>query len=542
MRAAMLAGVGGLVRRGAASIVVSWAAAGLPAAALAEAGTPRPAPYAARVLAGLETGAADLPPPAAARLERFARDVSASWDGYDRRIGARMREWARAQVPPAPGATIFYPFSGPDFATVAQLYPDASRYVLVALQPAGEIPDLRALGDAELADYLQRFRAAWRQYAHLGFFRTNDLEEEARRPGLRIGTAATLAAFAERLGYRVESVQRMAVRSVGPAGADLVTAADGDAVRIRLLRDGRPVLLDYVRMNLANAHLRKDPAARAWIEGMAANPVVLKAASHLPQMAGFSIVSEAIVARATSVWQDETGIDHQRLAERFDVRLYGAFSRPHTLFNADRQASLARAYSREPAPGVIDFRVGYEKADGSSVQIAVRRSAPAAAAAVVSPAPVAAGAAAAYAARSQQAAASSAVATSVPAPAPGDPRAAALHARIASGIAEYRRLPRRMYVGGSPADPHQAAYLAVLRARLAARVGTGVEGPAQPALVALTVDGGGRVHALELVRSSGSAELDRRVKAAAATPLPAWPAPLRDRADQMVVVLRVPDL
>ena len=96
----------------------------------------------ARILAGLEASPVGLHPASARLVPEYSRLVSASWSAYTRRIGNPMRDWARRELPNGHGTTIFYPFSGPDFATLAQLYPDATRYVLVAIQSAGAPPAL----------------------------------------------------------------------------------------------------------------------------------------------------------------------------------------------------------------------------------------------------------------------------------------------------------------------------------------------------------------------------------------------------------------
>src|SRR5262249_37857345 len=121
-------------------------------------------------------------------------------------------------------------------------------------------------------------------------------------------------------------------------------AATWDSVRISLEREGRPIVLDYVRMNLADTALNSNPHKRAWLERMTIHPTVLKAASHLPQDARFTIVRDAMLANAPSIVQDETGIDYGQLSRAFSVKLYGRFSKPHPLFNQESQRSLAQAY------------------------------------------------------------------------------------------------------------------------------------------------------------------------------------------------------
>jgi hypothetical protein len=330
----------------------------------------------ARILAGLETRVPPRLHVSEAMLGDYARAASSRWAEYERRIGVPMQQWAQAELPAARGATIFYPFAGPDFATVQRLYPEAARYVLVALQRAEAPPALEKASSVHLAEFLGRFGEAWKQFSQIGFFRTLDLDEEAKKPGLRAGTTGPLLAFAVRAGYRVISVDPVRIDA---AGGELEShpGARGDpatwsSVRIVLEKDARKVVLDYVRMNLADAALGARPEQRAWIERMAANPTVLKAASHLLQTARFAIVRDALLARAPSIVQDETGIDYGVLAKTFDVKLYGRFTKPHSLFDKDAQRSLAEAYSTQPTVKPLTFRVSYQRQPEANLQVAVR--------------------------------------------------------------------------------------------------------------------------------------------------------------------------
>jgi len=84
----------------------------------------------ARVYAGLDGASADVPikgDPGQA----YRDTVNASWLAYQKRVAKPMTAWARTEVAFPGGNTVFYPFSGPDLVTVAHLFPNAERYVLV---------------------------------------------------------------------------------------------------------------------------------------------------------------------------------------------------------------------------------------------------------------------------------------------------------------------------------------------------------------------------------------------------------------------------
>jgi len=179
-----------------------------------------------------------------------------------------------------------------------------------------------------------------------------------------------------RSGYTVLTVEPVRVNATGtelePHPGARGERGTWNSVRIVLTADGRKVIVDYVRMNLADASLGAHPEHRAWIERMAANRTVLKAASHLLQSPRFAIVRDALLERAPNIIQDETGIEYGALAKAFNVKLYGRFSKPHTLFNKEAQRSLAEAYQSQPDVKPLPFRVSYQRQPEANLQVATR--------------------------------------------------------------------------------------------------------------------------------------------------------------------------
>ena len=366
------------VRAGKISIAVMCAVwffvAGVHCASAA--GKPATTAETAAILAGLDAAPKSLDTAAQARVGPFARDIAKAWAGYQKRIGIPMKAWSCTELDAVAGETVFYPFSGPDFATVQQLYPAAGRFVLLAIQRAGPPPDVAHYPAQKLAGFLSAFRERWRFFTTTGFFRTNDLDADGKQAESGLGITTELMAFAASLGYTVDAVEPVQINADGAELAVLpADAADHGAwnsVRLTLSRGGRKVLLDYVRLDLSDGYLRRHGASRNWVERMAGNRTVLKAASHLLQKPYFSILRQALLARAPSVWQDETGLDYEALKTAFNVTLYGKFSKPHRLFEQSWQRPLALAYQESANVKPLPYRAGYEKQSGSSVIVAVR--------------------------------------------------------------------------------------------------------------------------------------------------------------------------
>jgi hypothetical protein len=454
----------------------------------------------ARVLAGFELAEASELPVSPPLLERHAREANRWWNDYERRIGAPLRDWAAAEIPSLPGSSIFYPFSGPDFPTVQRLYPDADRYALVALQRGEPPPALERVPAAEANGFLERFGGAWRQFAQIGFFRTLDLDAEGSRPGLRVGVTAALMAFAARLGFEVVAVEPVRVNAYGTGleahPGDRADAATWDSVRLVLARGGRLVLLDYVRADLSDAALAAEPGVQAWIEMMAEQPTVLKAASHLLQQPGFSILRDAILARAPGVIQDETGIEYGQLAKVFNVTLHGRFTQPHHLFGEKAQRSLAAAYRSASGVKPLPFRMSYQRLDGANLQVAWRPAAQA--------------------------------------PAP--------ELRPSDAAGRQKR-KRRLYLTRGAAEQRHAVYYDAVRSHVAGLLAARGISTGSPALVSLGLAPDGTLQGVQVEGHSGNAGFDQRLRELlrGARRFPAWPDSMRQDGDLAIVTLHVPE-
>jgi hypothetical protein len=305
--------------------------------------------------------------------------AKAAWDSYEKFIGKPLRKWTAEEVAPPAGGTVFYPFSGPDFVTVAQMYPEAERYILVAIQPAGEVVDTHTMPPAAAAAFKAKFNAEWIKFGYLGFFRTLDLNENTASTRGRLTSTPVMMAFAAALGFRVESVVPLQFNE-NTSEFDPVEESNAKkwtSVRLDLSKDGRKVTLDYVSMDLSDSFLKSHPPELAWVRKAAAHPTLLKAASHLLPKPYFSACRAAVVDAAPLLIQDETGLEYGDLKKMGTVTLYGRFAGVFRLFNQSSQRELAAAYLQAGQRGVLPFAFSYQKsASQRSLQVVRREPRP----------------------------------------------------------------------------------------------------------------------------------------------------------------------
>ena len=299
------------------------------------------------------------------------QQADTAWQFYQKNMGEPMKHWAHEELHIAPQSTIFYPFSGPDFVTVAQLYPNAERYVMVAMQMAGEPASMDKMSVMRAQNFQSKFLREWMKFSRLGFFRTDDLNEDLRDKYAQIGVTTILITFALYSGYDVTDVYPIAL----DPNTNKFVRSDGPwkSVRLIMARAGKPVTLDYVSLDLSDSFLSQDQPMRNWLDRETHHPVLIKAASHLLQNPTFSILRDQLVTNATMVVQDETGLNYSYLSQIGRVDLYGGFLYPHELFNRKRQESLALAYKESKTVKSLPFAFSYNKTtERRSVQV-VRR-------------------------------------------------------------------------------------------------------------------------------------------------------------------------
>lgn len=310
----------------------------------------------------------------------FQKQARYAWQGYEKNIGQPLLKWSKQEIGYAGDGTVFYPFSGPDFLTAARVYPDASRYVLIAIQKAKHPPYPDALSPEQRATLVRKLGTAWQKFGTLGFFRTDDLNEDQGDKEVSLGVTTELMAFAARLGYEVID---LAPLQFDPGKEEWAPQASGDAswksVRLTLKRDGKEVTLDYICMDLSDDGVKANKSQRAWLKRMASHPTLLKAASHLLQEPYFTQLRDMVVKSAPIVVQDETGLEYGDLLKVGPVQLYGYFKKPHALFKKTVQPALAEAYKTSTTTRPLPFAYSYLKdTSARSMQIARRQAAEAA--------------------------------------------------------------------------------------------------------------------------------------------------------------------
>ena len=296
--------------------------------------------------------------------------IHSSWDNYFNKIGKPMLSWSRSEVH-SNAKKVFYPFSGPDFTTLYQIYPQANHYVMSAQQRGERLVDLSQLSPSAASQTMEVLSSAWKSFGKDGFFVTEYLFKYISTNKVKIGATTLIASFAHLHQFSIQKIVPISIDADGSV-KELSEDQAWDSVRFYLVKDNKPVILDYVRMDLSNDGMEENPSHLVFFSDSAKSPLLLKAASHLPQHKGFTMIRDEMLKNATMVVQDETGLDYRPLNEQFNTVLYGSFVKAYKVFST-YNIELARAYKQRDDEKQLPFRIGYFKDGNYALIVATRK-------------------------------------------------------------------------------------------------------------------------------------------------------------------------
>lgn len=310
---------------------------------------------------------------------KYARFISHSWERFDQKHLAPMREWASQELSTANTATVFYPFSGPDFVNMYTLFPHAKTYLMIALEPVGEMPDLAA---AEENYFFTDLASSLYDLLQLNFFITDKLNNSLGKPELK-GILPILMFFLAREKTQVVDVRYWLMKPDGTieespaAGPRILGRQDIAGVRIDFSHLGSKEnqTLYYFRVNLRNNSLQRHQKFVSFLEGFGPLTTFAKAASYLMHKPGYSEIRQFILDKSFYVLQGDSAIPVKYFDRTvWNLKFFGTYTHPINYFKQYQQKDLAEIYQAGtdvyPLPFGIDY---FHRAKTSNLMLASKK-------------------------------------------------------------------------------------------------------------------------------------------------------------------------
>lgn len=275
-----------------------------------------------------------------------------------------------------------YPLCGADIINLYTVCPNASEYVMIALEKAGDIPH----PEKQSNRYYQGLRAmrsvinniADRNYFFSAHMKTNIIKNE-EIPGI----APVLLAFTSGLGWRIVDMERIYLAPDGrPVPLDdpqLDFKPRGVRIWFRTPDDSRLRSLTYIEQYLSSESVAPEYPLTKFLNEKKGALMMLKAAVYLMHNNYYRAVRERFMSIPDVIVQDDSGFRYVDLKPYFDISIYGDFTGPaitKTVIPRNPiQPELAALY-RELKPAPLPFNFGYgslRKPPRSNLMVAHRK-------------------------------------------------------------------------------------------------------------------------------------------------------------------------
>lgn len=307
---------------------------------------------------------------------RHRAGFDADWKSLATGRLPRMKQFQEERLGGFRDARVFYPFGGPDALTVTTLFPAASSYLMVGLEPAGTLPQPEKLDPERLDEELAAFRESLRTVIRTSFFYTKEMDESYRGK-VTDGLLPTLLIFLVRLDNEITGVNFVRVDSEGklrerPPG-ERIPGRAGVEIRFRTA-GGASKTLRYFPVNLINRHFDQNQDFRKFLAGQGRGVTFLKATSYLIHRNSFSMIRDHVLQYSDAILQDDSGVPYRCFDPAiWSVELFGRYTPPKTVFANREQADLMEAYEVPGAAKPLGFRIGYGASRGESNLLLARR-------------------------------------------------------------------------------------------------------------------------------------------------------------------------
>jgi hypothetical protein len=304
-----------------------------------------------------------------------------NWSKLEKRFKA-MERWRETELGgiPMAGATLFYPFSGPDFLNADVFFPECDTQVYISLEKAGSIPAVD-VSEERFVNFIEDIRASLSNIFVRNYFVTKRMQDQFHTTYLQ-GNLAVFMVFLARRDCALVSVTNVCIDSQGvivgrPAGANVSrkkTTAGIDIQYVKAGTDGKTRHLYYFAVDIQDSSIALKPQVQSYLRSLNNMIMFTKAASYCLHGNNFSIIRD-LCLRARMVLEDDSGIPYRFFKpEEWTVTLYGNYAKQAEYFNYGFQKDLAAAFRLGKGVKPLSFNVGYNwTGQYSSMILAVRK-------------------------------------------------------------------------------------------------------------------------------------------------------------------------
>lgn len=313
----------------------------------------------------------------------FSTIISKRWESFDTSRIVKLRHFEEDKLSKItqPEKTLFYPFSGPDILHANLFFPDAERYILVALEPVGTLPEFKKTELDSLQSYYNKINTSLNAILKFSFFRTLSMSSDLKNEEVD-GSIHLLFLFLNRLGHSIVSAKPITLDTLGSieylsSFQKLKTdkfKTEGVEIVFKT-KENKIKSLEYYSLNAVDFAVKKNKGFALYLNKLDSFNTYLKGASYLLHKDYFSIVRNKILEGSSTIVQDDSGIAlnyFEKDTVKWKYDLFGEYTKPVSLFSKQYQKNLDSLYKKQGSTP-LGFGLGYNFKDKNSNLMVINR-------------------------------------------------------------------------------------------------------------------------------------------------------------------------
>jgi hypothetical protein len=301
--------------------------------------------------------------------KQHAKYVDSSWKKLEKHRLTAMKTWGRKEFekPNSEAKTVFYPFSGPDYLTANAFFPNADKYIMLGLEPVGQLPELKKFKAGDAKDYSDDFKKSLGDIFDKSYFITKKMLNDFQRQKVN-GLLPVLVFFIKKSGNDILDIKYLVRFKQDSISEVPYTYKSEDhkpfGVRVDFLQEGKQKSVYYFKYDVSDKQFNDTTVFHKYINSNTSNCITyIKSASYLLHANFMSNMRSLILKNSIAVIQDDTGIPFKYFEEgnKFDIKLYGQYTKPVSDFPyLSLQKPLQEAFHKDSSKvGKLPFHLGY---------------------------------------------------------------------------------------------------------------------------------------------------------------------------------------
>ena len=301
-----------------------------------------------------------------AEWQSYAADLDQNWNTFLTDKIDVMKPWIDKELGEINKSTktVFYPFSGPDFAYMYTFLPKAETYYMIALEPVGIIPNINKINNS--ASFFSAMHNAIRDNLNLSFYITKSMKSQMNNEQIK-GTLPVLLFFMARMNLHIQNISPATISEDGKlvvSETENMATVDKkftNGVEISFIKPGENKIskVYYFSVSIRNDGFEAMPEAEEYLKTLPADMTTfVKSSSYCMHEDKYNKIRDICLTHSKYLVQDDSGVPFRFFdKDKWEFSFYGIYTSPIPVFSHFYQDDFKKAFPSNPKP--LGFRFGY---------------------------------------------------------------------------------------------------------------------------------------------------------------------------------------